>query len=168
LLDFFNGSILEIPVPALIFLVLFAAAWFVSRHTVFGRSIYAIGGNPFASRLAGINVDRVRVILFAITGGLAALVGVLLSARIGTATSVLATGMEFDVIAAVVIGGTSMAGGSGTPVGTVLGVLFVTVLSNALVLYGVNSSLQMVVRGVIVVLAVLLTNFQTGLVRKKT
>jgi ribose/xylose/arabinose/galactoside ABC-type transport system permease subunit len=167
LLDFLNGDILNVPVPAVIFSVVFLAAWFTARRTVFGRSVFAVGGNSLASRLAGMNVDRIRIAVFAITGVLAAVVGVLLTAQIGTSSAVLGTGLEFDVIAAVIIGGTSLAGGSGSPLGTLVGVLFVTVIGNALVLYGVNSSLQDVVRGAIVVMAVLLTNVQTGTIRKK-
>jgi ribose/xylose/arabinose/galactoside ABC-type transport system permease subunit len=118
---------------------------FVARKTAFGRSVFAIGGNAAAARLAGIKVARVRIVLFAIMGMLGALSGVLLAARLGSGNAGAANGLEFDVIAAVVIGGTAMSGGRGSLIGTFLGVLL-----------GVDSFLQSVVRGVIIVLAVLL------------
>lgn len=167
-LDGLDGSVLGLPVPALVMAVVFAVIWFVAYRTTFGRSVFAIGGNPSAARLSGLKVDRVRILLFGLTGFLAALTGVLLTARIGNGVAVVGSGLEFEVIAAVIIGGTSLAGGRGTIIGTIIGVLFVTTLSNALVLYGVGSSAQNVVRGAIVLIAVLLTNFQTGLIRQKT
>ncbi|MCD1635778.1 ABC transporter permease [Martelella mediterranea] len=163
---FGNGRMAGIPVQVIILLAVFAIAFFVSRKTTFGRSIYAIGGNAKAARLAGIPVDRVRILIFVITGVLAAFVGILLSARLEAGNANIATGLEFEVIAAVIVGGTSLAGGHGGIAGTFLGVLFITVLSNILVLLGVDPFAQDVVRGAIVLLAVLIANIQTGETRK--
>lgn len=155
LMDVLGGSILGIPTPAIVMVVLFFVFAYVARYTGYGRSVYAVGGNAPAARMAGINLSRVRVLLFATTGLLSAITGVLLAARLGSGNGGAASGLEFDVIAAVVIGGTALAGGRGTMLGTLLGVGFITVIGNGLVLLGVNSFLQNVVRGVIIVAAVL-------------
>lgn len=149
------GSILGIPTPAIVMLVSFGIFSVVARRTRYGRSIYAIGGNAHAARLAGIPIARIRVLLFATTGLLSAITGVLLAARLASGNGGAANGLEFDVIAAVVIGGTALAGGRGTLLGTLLGVFFVTLIGNGLVLSGVNSQLQAVVRGGIIVVAVI-------------
>ncbi|HIZ38066.1 MAG TPA: ABC transporter permease [Candidatus Ruania gallistercoris] len=157
------GFFFGIPVPALVLFALFLVFLFVSRKTAFGRSVYAVGGNAEAARLSGISVARVRIVVFTMTGLLAALVGVLLSARLSSGNPGIGTGLEFDVIAAVIIGGASLAGGRGTMLGTLLGVLFVTVLSNGLVLLGVNAYVQDIASGAIVLIAVLLSS-----IRKET
>ncbi|WP_127817952.1 ABC transporter permease [Microbacterium sp. CPCC 204701] len=167
LMTFLNSNPLGLPLPTWLLIITFLAAWFVTTRTSFGRTVYAVGGNASAARLAGLKVDRTRIAVFAITGTLAAIVGILFTARISSSTAVIGNGLEFEVIAAVIIGGTSLMGGRGSVVGTLLGVLFVTVLGNALVLYGVSSPAQNIVRGAIVVIAVLLTNVQTGLIRQK-
>jgi len=156
IMPFLAGSVLGIPTPAVVMIVAFLVFAYVARKTAFGRSVFAVGGNAAAARLAGIKVKRVRVVLFAITGLLGALSGVLLAARLGSGNAGAANGLEFDVIAAVVIGGTAMSGGRGSLIGTFLGVIFITLIGNGLVLLGVDSFLQSVVRGVIIVLAVLL------------
>lgn len=155
-MPFLTGTVLGVPTPAVVMIVAFLVFAFVARKTAFGRSVFAIGGNAAAARLAGIKVVRVRVVLFAIMGMLGALSGVLLAARLGSGNAGAANGLEFDVIAAVVIGGTAMSGGRGSLIGTFLGVIFITLIGNGLVLLGVDSFLQSVVRGVIIVLAVLL------------
>ncbi len=166
-LDWFDGSALGLPIPAIIFALIALLFWFLAYRTTFGRTVFSIGGNANASRLAGLPVDRTRIVLFGITGLLSAITGFLLTARIGNGVSTVGNGLEFEVIAAVIIGGTSLAGGTGTISGTIVGVLFITTLSNALVLYGVSSSAQDVTRGAVVLIAVLLTNVQTGLIRQK-
>ncbi|GLZ12221.1 sugar ABC transporter permease [Actinomadura sp. NBRC 104425] len=153
--DVLGGDVLGVPTAAVIMLVLFAVFAYVARFTPYGRSVYAIGGNAGAARLSGINLTRVRVLLFATTGLLSAVTGILLAARLGSGSGGAASGLEFDVIAAVVIGGTALAGGRGGMLGTLLGVVFITVIGNGLVLLGVDSFLQNVVRGVIIVGAVL-------------
>ncbi len=150
------GSILGVPTPAWGMIITFVVIAFVARRTAYGRSVFAIGGNHAAARLAGINVSRVRILLFATMGLLAAISGVFLAARLGSGNAGAANGLEFDVIAAVVIGGTAMAGGRGSLIGTFLGVIFITLIGNGLVLLGVNSFLQNVIRGAIIVAAVLL------------
>lgn len=151
-----GGTVLGIPVPAIIMLVLFGVFWFISQRTVFGRSVFAVGGNADAARLAGIPVTRIRILLFGITGLLSALSGILLASWLGSGNPGAASGMEFDVIAAVIVGGTDLFGGRGTMFGTFLGVLFIGMLGNGLVLLGVNPYVQDVVRGVIILVAVLI------------
>lgn len=151
-----SGSILGVPTPAWVMIATFLVFGFIARKTAYGRSVFAVGGNASAARLAGIGVARVRVLLFATMGLLAAISGVLLAARLGSGNAGAANGLEFDVIAAVVIGGTAMAGGRGSLIGTFLGVIFITLIGNGLVLLGVNSFLQNVIRGAIIVAAVLL------------
>ncbi|MGP3533742.1 ABC transporter permease [Microbacterium sp. RD1] len=151
-----NGSLLGIPTPAWAMILAFLLFGFIARRTAYGRSVFATGGNAAAARLAGIKVTRVRILIFSTMGLLAAISGIFLAARLGSGNAGAANGLEFDVIAAVVIGGTAMAGGRGSLVGTFLGVLFITLIGNGLVLLGVNSFLQNVIRGVIIVAAVLL------------
>jgi sugar transport system permease protein len=156
LLDLLAGSTAGIPTPAVIMLVLFAVFAYVARKTPYGRSVFAIGGNASAARLSGINVRRIRVLLFATTGLLSGLTGVMLAARLGSGNGGAASGLEFDVIAAVVIGGTSLAGGRGSMLGTFLGVIFIALIGNGLILLGVNPFFQDVVRGIVIVGAVLI------------
>lgn len=151
-----NGRLLGVPTPAWAMIVAFLLFGFIARRTAYGRSVFATGGNAAAARLAGINVNRVRILIFATMGLLAAVSGIFLAARLGSGNAGAANGLEFDVIAAVVIGGTAMAGGRGSLLGSFLGVLFITLIGNGLILLGVNSFLQNVIRGVIIVAAVLL------------
>ncbi|MEB2846554.1 ABC transporter permease [Neorhizobium sp. BT27B] len=155
ILDALDRSIFGIPPAAIIMLVLFAAFAFVSRRTAFGRSVFAIGGNAHAAFLSGISVARIRVGLFAIGGAMAAISGILLVSRLGSGNATAANGLEFDVIAAVVVGGTALSGGRGSMLGTLLGVLVITLIGNGLVLLGINPFFQQVVRGLIIVIAVL-------------
>lgn len=155
IVDMLDRPILGVPPAAIIMLVLFAVFAFVSRKTAFGRSVFAIGGNPHAAFLSGINVARIRVALFAIAGAMAAVSGILLLSRLGSGNATAASGLEFDVIAAVVVGGTALSGGRGSMLGTLLGVLVITLIGNGLVLLGINPFFQQVVRGLIIVVAVL-------------
>jgi simple sugar transport system permease protein len=145
-----------VPTPAIVMLVLFVVFAVIAKRTAYGRSVFAVGGNANAAKLSGINLERVRITLFATTGFLAALTGLLLAARLGSGNGGAANGLEFDVIAAVVIGGTSLAGGRGSLLGTFLGVIFITLIGNGLVLLGVDPFFQNVVRGVIIVVAVVI------------
>ncbi|MEQ5971889.1 ABC transporter permease [Serratia liquefaciens] len=154
-LHWLGGQVLGLPVSAVIMLILFVVFQFISKKTAFGRSVYAIGGNASAAQLCGINVQRIRILLFTLAGLLAAVTGILLAARLGSGNAGAASGLEFDVIAAVVVGGTALSGGRGSMLGTLLGVLVITLIGNGLVLLGINSFFQQVVRGVIIVLAVL-------------
>lgn len=154
--DLLSGRILGIPTPAWVMLIAFVLFGYISTRTAYGRSVFAVGGNSASSRLAGINVARIRMLIFVTTGVLSALSGVLLAARLGSGNGGAAKGLEFSIIAAVVVGGTAMTGGRGSLLGTFLGVIFITLLGNGLVLLGVNSFLQQVVSGAIIVIAVLL------------
>jgi simple sugar transport system permease protein len=155
-----SGRPLGIPVVAIGFMLVFAAFTFVATKTPFGRSVYAVGGNAEATRLSGINVPRVRVVVFTLTGLAAAVVGVLQSARLSSGTASIGIGVEFDAIAAVIIGGTALSGGRGSVLGTFIGVIFITVLGNGMVLLGVNPYAQDVVRGAVVLVAVLISVWQ--------
>jgi simple sugar transport system permease protein len=154
-LDTLGDEIFGLPTSAVVMLVLFAVFAFASRNTAFGRSVFAVGGNPGAAHLAGIKVARIRVALFSIAGVLAGVTGILLTARLGSGNAGAASGLEFDVIAAVVVGGTSLSGGRGSMLGTLFGVIVITLIGNGLVLLGINPFFQQVVRGVIIVVAVL-------------
>jgi ribose/xylose/arabinose/galactoside ABC-type transport system permease subunit len=157
-----SGYVLGIPFPAILFALAFAAILFVMDHTVFGRSVYAVGGNAEAARLSGISVGRVRVLVLAATGLLAAASGVMLSARILSGNATVAVGWELDVIAAVIVGGTSLSGGAGRVWGTLVGVLFIGVIVNGMRLLDIHEDGQLIARGVIVVFAVLLSRLQRG------
>lgn len=150
-----SGSLLGVPVPALLLLGLFVVFSVLASRTAFGRSVYAIGGNAEAAHLAGIAVRRTRIVLFALTGALAALAGLLMSSRLGSGNPNIGYGVEFAVITAVIVGGASLNGGKGSMLGTLLGGLFIVVLNNAMVLLGINSYAQDVANGVVVLLAVL-------------
>jgi len=149
-----------IPVPAVIMVITIAVFYFLSTRTVFGRSVYSVGGNEEAARLSGIPVGRTRITIFGITGMMAALGAVIISSRIMAGAYNVGEGLEFEVIAAVVIGGTSLAGGSGSMIGTFLGVLFIGLLANGMTLLGVNPYWQEVARGLIVLFAVLISVWQ--------
>jgi simple sugar transport system permease protein len=150
------GKVGPVPMAAFVMFALFAVFVFIARSTTYGRSVYAVGGNARAAKLSGINVLRVRVILFATSGLMAALLGIVFAARLSSGNSGAAQGLEFSVIAAVVVGGTALQGGRGSMLGTLLGVLFITVIGNGLVILGVNSFFQDVVRGALIVVAVLI------------
>ena len=152
-----SGKVLGVPVPAILLIVAFLVFLFISRRTTFGRSTYAVGGNAESARLSGIPVARVRILVLGITGLLAAVVGILQSARLASGNPNIGSGLEFDAIAAVIIGGTSLFGGRGTMLGTLLGVLLITVLANGMVLLGLNPYAQQVLRGAVVVVAVLVS-----------
>jgi simple sugar transport system permease protein len=155
-----GGYILGVPVPAIILILTMALFWFISTRTVYGRSIYAVGGNAEAARLSGIPVNRIRIMILGTTGLLSAISGILLTSRLTSGYSGVAVGWEFDVISAVLIGGTSLFGGEGSMPGTLLGVLFIGLLGNGMVLLGVNPYLQEVARGLIILAAVLLSALQ--------
>ena len=157
--NFWGGGRLldKIPVPVVIMLVVFAIFYFISTRTVYGRSVYSVGGNEEAARLSGIRVARTRITTFAVIGFLAAFAAVLLSSRIMSGSSNIAEGLEFEVIAAVIIGGTSLAGGAGSIIGTLLGVIFIGLLGNGMVLMGINPFAQQVVRGLTILVAVMIS-----------
>ena len=159
--NFIGGGYLGgIPFPALLFLLTFVVLQFLMNYTAFGRSVYAVGGNAEAARLSGINVSRVKMMVLGITAFLAALSGIMVSSEIMSGTATTAKGWELDVIAAVIIGGTSLMGGVGRIWGTMVGVVFLGVLMNGMTLLNVSEYWQHVVRGVIILVAVLLNLLQ--------
>jgi ribose/xylose/arabinose/galactoside ABC-type transport system permease subunit len=137
-----------------IFVLVVALAWWVSRRTTLGRAVYAIGGNEEAARLSGINVHRTKILAYTVLGVLAALSGIILASRVGSAEPISGAGVELLVIAGVVIGGTSLAGGRGSVIGTVFGVFILGVVQNALNLLGVSTDYQLVSTGLLLVAAV--------------
>lgn len=151
-----NGYVAAIPVPVIIFIVLFGLAWLLLNKTIFGRYVYAVGGNAKSARTSGINVIRIKVLVYTLCAALAGIAGLILTARTGSAQTNAGAGYELDAIAAVVIGGTSMAGGVGTLQGTLFGVLIIGVMNNGLDLLGVQSYYQQIIKGALIVIAVLL------------
>jgi ribose transport system permease protein len=153
---FGKGYLFGFPIPVVTMLVVFAILLFVLRKTVFGRQTYAIGGNEEASILAGIKVDRVKVAIYSISGALSALAGIILISRLNSADPNAGASYELDAIAAVVLGGTSLSGGKGSILGTLIGALIIGVLNNGLNLLNVSPFYQLVVKGFVILLAVLI------------
>jgi erythritol transport system permease protein len=140
--------------------LLAGSAMFLASRTPFGRHVYAIGGNQRAALLSGIRVPQVRLRVYVISGFCAALVGLIIAAQLGAAHPATGTTFELNAIAAVVLGGTSLMGGRGTVGGTLIGAFVIGVLADGLVLLGVSEFWQMVVKGLVIVLAVILDQFQ--------
>ncbi|ENJ1743003.1 ABC transporter permease [Vibrio parahaemolyticus] len=151
-----NSYILGVPTPVIIFAVIFGAAWILLNKTLFGRYVFAVGGNEKSARTSGIDVDKIKIAVYTLCGVLAAIAGLILTARTGSAQTNAGFAYELDAIAAVVIGGTSMAGGIGTLVGTLFGVLIIGVMNNGLDLLGVQSYYQQIIKGILIVSAVML------------
>ena len=151
-----TGSVWGIPVPIFLLLGTFAVAHFVLTQTRFGRHVYAVGGNPHAAKVSGLPVRRIRFAVYVIAGALAGLAGMVLAARTGSGLPQAGIAYELDAIAAVVIGGTSLAGGVGRVTGTLIGALLIGVMNNGLDLMGVESYYQQVIKGVLIVAAVML------------
>ena len=145
-----------IPVPVVWMLVMFGLFAFLLKKTVFGRHVYATGGNEEAARLSGVKVDRIKVWVYTLSGAMSAMAGVILTSRLNSAQPTAGTGYELDAIAAVVLGGTSLTGGRGWIFGTLMGALLIGVLNNGLNLLGVSSFYQQVIKGVVILLAVLI------------
>lgn len=162
-----TGYIGPFPIPFLIACVIFAALYFVLNKTVFGRNVYAVGGNNSAARLCGINVGRIKMSAYIIVGVLTALSGYILACRLNSAQPNAGDGFEFQVISAVVLGGVSLSGGKGNLTGAVIGVLILSVLSNVLVLAGVSSFYQEVSRGIVILLAVYIDSRNKRMAEKK-
>ena len=148
------------PVPAIVAAIVFVVSYAVLRWTVFGRSVYAIGGNPDAARLAGIPVERVTVAVYALCGLLVGIAAVMFTGRIQSATPQVGNGLELQVIAAVLLGGVSFTGGRGSIVGAVVGALLLAVINNGLGLLAVSSFWQGIVTGAILIFAVWLDRFR--------
>ncbi|MDR3372832.1 MAG: L-arabinose ABC transporter permease AraH [Ancalomicrobiaceae bacterium] len=152
---------LGVPTPVWVMLILFAIFGFVLNRTVFGRNTLAIGGNPEASRLAGVDVDATRIWIFALQGLVCGVAGILLASRITSGQPNAATGLELSAISACVLGGVSLAGGRAAITGVIVGVLILGIAENAMNLLNIQAFYQYLVRGVILLLAVLLDNIRS-------
>ncbi len=156
-----NGEVLGVPWLVIIAFAVVAVSWFVLRRTVLGLQIYAVGGNAEAARLSGIKVWVVLLFVYAVSGLLAGLGGVMSSARLYAANGLqLGQSYELDAIAAVILGGTSFVGGTGSIVGTLVGALIIAVLSNGLVLLGVSDIWQYIIKGLVIIGAVALDSYR--------
>jgi ribose transport system permease protein len=157
-ISWFSGSALGIPNPVTIFVVLTAVAAFVAKYSNFGRRLYAIGGNREAARLSGLPVHRDLLITYTVSGLLAGLAGLLAAAQLLQGSSLIGQGYELDAIAAVVVGGASLFGGSGDPISAVIGNLIIAIITNIMNLLGVSSQPQLVIKGAVIILAVFLSS----------
>ena len=155
-----SGSIGPVPYLVIYMIVFYAFFIYLMKYTSFGRSIYAIGGNQESARLSGINIEKVKTLVFVISSLLCGVAGILLTAKVRSGDPTSASGWEMDTIAGAIIGGTSMAGGEGNLGGTIVGLLFIGILSNGMVLLGVNPYTQTVVKGLVIFLAVILNSIQ--------
>lgn len=153
---FGRGYFLGIPVPAITMIIAFIILYIILQKTPFGRKTYAIGGNEKAALISGIKVPRVKIMIYSLAGLLSALAGAILISRLDSAQPTAGTSYELDAIAAVVLGGTSLSGGRGKIFGTLIGALIIGTLNNGLNLLGVSSFYQMVVKGIVILIAVLL------------
>jgi len=154
--DLFTKPLAGIPPIVLLIAVAMLIGYLVLTQTRFGRNVYAVGGNAEAARLSGINVNRVRLFVYMISGACAGLTGMALAARLGSGDPKSGPGSELDAIAAVVVGGTSLFGGKGSMLGTLVGVLILSALNNGLQMLGMSSYWQPVFRGSVIVLAVMI------------
>jgi rhamnose transport system permease protein len=154
-----QGEVLGVPTQLWILLVAIVVSALVLAYTAFGRSLYAIGHNELAARFSGIPVDRYKLLIYTFSGLMAGLAGYIFVSRVSTTRSDMGTGLELDVIAAVVLGGTSIFGGTGTIMGTVLGVVLIQLLKNGLALTGVKGDATIVVIGAVLILSILITNW---------
>jgi ribose transport system permease protein len=157
-----RATVFGVPSPLIFMLLVMALGYILLRHTKFGRSVYAIGGNPVASRLAGLNVNRIRLTLFVIVSVCAAFAGMVLLSKLGTMIPNAAAGTELDIIAAAILGGTALSGGGGTMQGTLVGVLILGTLRNGLVINNVNPYWQEIASGVVLVTAVAIDILRSG------
>lgn len=151
-----KGYVSWIPVPVIYMMAAYFILYFILKKTTFGRRVYAIGGNEEATILSGIRVDRVKIWIYSITGFLSALAGIILASRLNSSQPTAGASYELDAIAAVVLGGTSLSGGRGWIFGTLIGALIIGVLNNGLNIMNVSSFYQQVVKGGVILLAVLL------------
>ncbi len=152
---FGQGSIGAVPISIIITLVITVIIWYILRHTAFGRSLYAIGGNEEAAIASGISVNRNKYIVFMINGVLVGIAGVLFMSRVNAGLPNGAVGYEMEGLTAAIVGGTSFSGGVGTTMGTFVGALIIGCLNNIMNLTGINSYVQQIVKGLIIALAVI-------------
>ena len=155
---FSDGHVLGLADPVLIFVLVTAIASFCSRYTVFGRRLYAIGGNREAARLSGLPVSRDLLVTYTLSGLLAGLAGLLAAAQLSQGSSLIGRGYELDAIAAVVVGGASLVGGKGDPLSSVIGVFVLATIVNIMNLIGISSEPQLVIKGAVIIAAVFLSS----------
>lgn len=154
------GHLWIIPYPVIYMVLIYALGYFILNWTPFGRSIYAIGGNSEAARLSGIHIERIKIAVFTASAFFSAIAGIILSSRLMAGSPETGNGWELDIIAAVIIGGTNLFGGEGKITGTLVGMLFVGILTNGMILLGISPYMQQVIRGVVILAAVVLNSFQ--------
>ncbi|QWA10639.1 ABC transporter permease [Sodalis ligni] len=159
--NFGTGYLFGLPLPVYVFIAFALIAHFVYQYTVFGRLVISIGSNETATRFAGVRVDWYKFAVYALSGLACGLAGVLASTRTGVGSPVMSIGFELDVIAAVVVGGASLAGGKGTVVNTIIGVLILSIISNLMNLMNISGYNQQVVKGAIIIIAVMLESFKS-------
>ena len=155
-----SGTIGPVPYLVVYMVVIYAIFIYIMGHTEFGRSIYAIGGNQEAARLSGINVDKVKTMVFVISSMLCGVAAILLTSKVRSGDPTSAVGWEMDAIAGAIIGGTNMSGGEGKLGGTIIGLLFVGILSNGMTLLNVQPYPQTVIKGLVIFLAVIINSIQ--------
>ncbi|MGB4595489.1 MAG: ABC transporter permease [Anaerolineaceae bacterium] len=150
-----NGDILGIPVAGIIAILAVIIGWFILRYTVFGRSVYAVGGNRDAARVSGINIDKTKILVYVVSGLMAAVAGIVLAGRLNSANALMADGEDMRSIASAVIGGANLAGGDGGAVGSLIGALTMGILANGLNLLNVSAFWQRVIQGLVIISVVL-------------
>lgn len=151
-----NGKLGFIPIPVVITVIVLIISIYILTQTRFGRYLYALGGNEDSARLSGINTTKIKTLVYVISGFASSIAGIIIASRIGSASPNAGTSFELDAIAAVVIGGTSLAGGEGKITGTIIGALIIGVLNNGLNLMNVSPFYQSIVKGLVILIAVLL------------
>ncbi|MBU3190370.1 ribose ABC transporter permease [Clostridium bowmanii] len=150
-----NKTVLGLPIPVVFTIIVFGLAYYILSQTRYGRYLYALGGNEDSARLSGINTDKIKTLVYVICGAAAALSGIIVTSRIGSASPNAGVGFELDAISAVVLGGTSLSGGEGSVVGTIIGALIIGVLNNGLNLVNVSPFYQAIIKGLVILLAVI-------------
>jgi ribose transport system permease protein len=151
-----NDKILGMPIPVLVMILIFAASYYILTQIRYGRYVYALGGNEDSARLSGINTQKIKTMVYVLSGIMAAISGIIVTSRIGSASPNAGSGFELDAIAAVVLGGTSLSGGEGSIIGTIIGAIIIGVLNNGLNLMNVSPFYQLIVKGLVILLAVML------------
>ena len=162
-----QGYVGPVPIPVILFVIFIVFGWIVMNKTYLGRNIYALGGNKEAARLAGINVNKLTVLVYSFAGFAASIAAIIMVARTNASQPGAGSSYAFDCMTAACLGGVSIAGGEGKISGTVVGVIILGILDNGLVLMGVNSNFQSVIKGLILLLAVAIDCYQGGQKRKK-
>lgn len=155
-----QGYIVGIPFPVIIMFIVFIVLYVLLHKTAFGKSVYAIGGNEKAAYISGVKLNKVKIIIYSISGMMASISGLIITSRLSSAQPTAGASYEMDAIAAVVLGGTSLSGGKGRILGTLIGALIIGVLNNGLNIIGVSAFWQQVVKGIVILIAVLIDRFK--------